>query len=392
MSASASVPSAGNRATPAETGHVCPATAGSAAIPSRTRCATIDAGRAGRDEHELVAADPPDGVDQPDRLGQHRRDPAQDVVAGLMPAVAVGRPEVVDVEHRERDLAALPAGAGELELEDAADRPLVGEPGQRVACGPCARTTRSARRRSTRGAPARRRAPPARRSASRASRSSASSARGAGQPKPIDPSDDLDAAAGDERAAGRRRRTPCPSAAVASRSNVATRALRGCRERMGRVGDRGRQSRVGIGVHPGRRGELEAGPVGILDEDGAHRAAASTASAAARMALERRLEVAGARRRRRRGGEGRAGVAGRASVDTRHSCTRLVGRRPHRTPRPVAPRRPIPTLTSGGSRPRYSAREARRRHRPSTRTPGPSSTPCSTRSSAPPASRARAAS
>ena len=49
-----------------------------------------------------------------------------------MAALAVGGLEVVDVEQDDRYVAALAARASELELEDAADRPLVGEAGQRV--------------------------------------------------------------------------------------------------------------------------------------------------------------------------------------------------------------------------------------------------------------------
>ena len=120
---------------PAETVTGCPPTGPRAAIPSRTRRATSGPGRAGRDDDELVAAVACDGVDQADRLGQHGRDRTQDVVAGLVAVLGVHRPEVVDVEDRDRDLAALPSGSGELELEDPGERPLVGQAGQRIGVG-----------------------------------------------------------------------------------------------------------------------------------------------------------------------------------------------------------------------------------------------------------------
>ncbi len=146
MSDSASSPSTGKRTTPAETDTIRPATAGRAAIPSWTRRATIAACRARRDQDELVATDPPDRVDEPDRLGQHGRDASQDVVADLVAVGRVGGAEVVDIEEGERHFGPLPAGAGQLQLQDASDRPLIGDPGQRVRVGHALEPLRALRR------------------------------------------------------------------------------------------------------------------------------------------------------------------------------------------------------------------------------------------------------
>ena len=62
-------------------------------------------------------------------------DRAEDVVAGLATGGLVRGGEVVDVEDRDRDLAALAAGAGQLELEHPRDRPEVRESGERVGVG-----------------------------------------------------------------------------------------------------------------------------------------------------------------------------------------------------------------------------------------------------------------
>ena len=139
-----------------------PPISGSSATPSRTRRATVAPAEPGRHEDELVAAEAGDGVDEPDRAGEDGRDRAEHVVAGFAAAGLVRRREVVDVEDRDRDLAALPAGPGELELEDAGERPLVREAGQRVGVGEPLEPLAIARRPSRRAASDRRRPRPGR--------------------------------------------------------------------------------------------------------------------------------------------------------------------------------------------------------------------------------------
>ena len=92
-------------------------------------------GRPRRHDDELVAAGPGDRVHEPDRLREDGRDLAQDLVAGPRPGLLVERGEAVDVEHGDRDLAALPLRAGDLELEHAAERAGVGQARQRVGVG-----------------------------------------------------------------------------------------------------------------------------------------------------------------------------------------------------------------------------------------------------------------
>ena len=103
------------------------------------------------------------------------------------PSRGVGRPEVVDVEDRQRHLAALPAGPGQLELEDAGDGALVGEPGQRVGVGHPLEPLGALRRPWRPAGPGRRRWPPGS-PGPRGRAVGSSSACGAGQPKPIAPS------------------------------------------------------------------------------------------------------------------------------------------------------------------------------------------------------------
>ena len=128
MSASASVPSPGTgRRPPTPTWR--PATAGSAATASCTRFATMPRPTRG-DEDELVAADPTDGIDHPDRLGQDRGDPAQDVVADLG-----CRARWWPGSRRRRRAPATPRRPGRPARAAAparahGDRPLIGEAGQ----------------------------------------------------------------------------------------------------------------------------------------------------------------------------------------------------------------------------------------------------------------------
>ena len=132
---SASVPSLGKRATPAETVIRRPSVSGSAAMSVEHAPGNGHARPSRRNDDELVAAEASDGVDEPDRPGDDRRDGAQDVVARLAAGGVVRGREVVDVEDRNRDLAALPPGAGELQLEDPRERPHVGEAGERIRVG-----------------------------------------------------------------------------------------------------------------------------------------------------------------------------------------------------------------------------------------------------------------
>ena len=79
----------------------------------------------------FVAANARDGIDQPDRFGQHRGHRAKGIVAGARTGCVIERRQVVDVEDGQRTLPALPACPGQLGLGDPAERPLVGEAGQR---------------------------------------------------------------------------------------------------------------------------------------------------------------------------------------------------------------------------------------------------------------------
>ena len=143
------------------------------------------------------------------------------------PGLLVERREAVDVEQGDRDLAALPLRPGDLELEDAAERPRVRQPGQRVgvrdALEPLGALGRHRRRSGTR------RSPPPRGPRSRpAAPPRSSRPRGSpSQPNDRTPDAGLDARRRRPRAAGRRtssssRRAP-PTAARASRSGRAPR-------------------------------------------------------------------------------------------------------------------------------------------------------------------------
>ena len=152
MSSSASEPSTGKRATPAETETLRPATAGRAAIPSMTRWATVAPAEPGAISTNSSPPIRPTvstrRTDSASTAATRRRTSSP---AACPPSRLVAWKSSMSKIARETSLA-LPAGAGQLELEDPADRPLVGESGQRRRCGRGARTTRSVPRRSRRGA------------------------------------------------------------------------------------------------------------------------------------------------------------------------------------------------------------------------------------------------
>ena len=270
ISASLLAPSAGKRATPAETVIGRPATAGRARMPVEDALGDRHAGRSGRHEHELVAADPPDRVDEPDRLGQDRGDTAEDVVAGLVTAAPVGRLEVVDVEHRERDLAALAAARASSSSRMRATVRSLARP---VSGSVCAiRSNQSERSASGRRQPRRdprrptraTRTPGAARARPRRARA-ATASRGPSSRRPP----------GRHRwtrsAAGRHRRTAIPSAIVASRSKVALRPSAASANGCVGIGHVLGQARRRVVVEAVGRHRLQPGPIGVLDEDRAHR-------------------------------------------------------------------------------------------------------------------------
>ena len=101
-------------------------------MPSRTRSATSDAGRPGATSTNSSA---------PVRATVSTRRTVSASTAATSrsalsparaPAVSLSSREAVDVEQGDRDLGLLALGAGDLQLEDAAQRAGVGQPGQRV--------------------------------------------------------------------------------------------------------------------------------------------------------------------------------------------------------------------------------------------------------------------
>ena len=101
--------------------------------------------RLGHDHRELVAADAAGDVRRPDDvedpvggLGQHR-------VAGEMADPVVDRLEVVEVEHDEREGAAVAVGAGDLARERLVEVAAVVQPGESVEIRELARLAEAAR-------------------------------------------------------------------------------------------------------------------------------------------------------------------------------------------------------------------------------------------------------
>ena len=271
ISVSASLPSIGNRATPADTDIGLPATAGRTAIPSMTRRATVAPAEPGATRTNSSPPIRPTVSTRRTDSARTAATRAEDVVAGLGAALAVGGLEVVDVEQRERQLAALARRPGDLELEDPGDGPLVGEAGQRVRVGHPLEPLGALGRRSRRAGPDRPRRRRATASAVRVSRSASSSVRGAGQPIPIEPRttstpplDTIERQVGpDERAArrlhrlaieGRRRGPARPT--VNGWPGSPTSAAR---------------SVAACVVHPARGDELQPGAIRVRDEDRRHR-------------------------------------------------------------------------------------------------------------------------
>ena len=262
-------------------------------------------------------------------------DRAQDVVAGLVAAGVVGRREVVDVEDRDRDLAALAAGPGELELEDPARTSARWRGRSAGRCGPAARTTRSARRPSTRAAPVDRdRGEVGDRAQERGARPRRAAVR-AGQPKQRPRRGLLD------RRRGRR------SAAGSADRRVGVRRPRArSRAAGGRAGGRRRRPRPRARPGPPSSSpivsvELGVGPVGILEDDRrARRADGRRGGADERLERRRRGRRRGRAPRRRRRARSGDRVAGSSSATDglldaawRSGDGAAVTRGAHRTPR-----------------------------------------------------------
>ncbi len=327
---SLSVASTGKRATPAETDTARPATIGQRGDAVDHAARDGHPGRAGCDEHELVAADPSDRVDQPDRLCEDGRDATEDVVADRRPALGVGRPEVVDVEDRERDLTTLAAGTRQFQLDDPRHGPVVGQARQGVRVGQSLEPF---------GALGRGRRQPG------AVDGEGGQCRQRVEIRPLVVVDDmrarpaepdrsdrrLDAARGHEQG-----QIGADEGVAVGRGGL---PVEGRRPAIGRFGERmarvlglDRQAGLGRLRHAMGRDERQARPVRVRDERRAHRRT-ERLGADGEQSAERRVErVAGSGRRDggRQAGTGIAGrsVAGHGSTPARGS----EGRRPHRTP------------------------------------------------------------
>ena len=89
----------------------------------------------GKDERELVAADPRRGSRVPHRLAKALADRPEDLVAEGVSVGVVHDLEVVEVQDHERERPAPPPRSIDLLLEHLAKAAMVCEAGQRVALG-----------------------------------------------------------------------------------------------------------------------------------------------------------------------------------------------------------------------------------------------------------------
>ena len=86
----------------------------------------------GRDDRELLAADPADGVAAPDGAEEDLGDLREHLVSGCVAVDVVDALEVVEVEHHEGDGGAIDGGLDELEAETLVERTVVPETRERI--------------------------------------------------------------------------------------------------------------------------------------------------------------------------------------------------------------------------------------------------------------------
>ena len=86
----------------------------------------------GQDQHELVAAEPRDGVRLAHRAGQPLRDRLQQLVAGIVAERVVDALEVVEIEEQAGDVRAVALRLREDLLQPLVQQRAVGQPGQDV--------------------------------------------------------------------------------------------------------------------------------------------------------------------------------------------------------------------------------------------------------------------
>ena len=185
-----------------------------------------------------------------------------------MAAVGVGRPEVIDIEERERHLAALTSGTRQLELEHAPDGPLIGQPGQRVGVGHALEPLGSLGGGRPQARPI---DDEGRERGDRLEHLAFGGVRGVRR-RPRDP----ERPEGDLDAAGRRQEREV-AAHVGKTDRRDAGPIegrgppgRGLGERIGRVRCSSPDPRQGSLVHAGRRRDIQPGTIRILYEDRAH--------------------------------------------------------------------------------------------------------------------------
>jgi hypothetical protein len=91
--------------------------------------------RLGEDEHELLAAVPPEGIAGTDRTADEIGDLPQDRVAGVVSVGVVDRLEAIDVDERDAERLGVPHGAIDLRRQRAQQALAVPDPGEAVARG-----------------------------------------------------------------------------------------------------------------------------------------------------------------------------------------------------------------------------------------------------------------
>jgi len=90
------------------------------------------------DDHELVAAEAPDGVLRAHVVGQPRGDGAQHRVAGVVPVFVVDALEAIEVEEEHRQTPVMAPRPRDRQAEAFDDRGAVGQLGQRIVARLCA--------------------------------------------------------------------------------------------------------------------------------------------------------------------------------------------------------------------------------------------------------------
>ncbi len=86
-------------------------------------------------DHELVTAEPGDGVTGPDRCSEPLRDRDEEVVTGGMAEAVVDHLEVVDIQEQHRDRTGLAAGALERVVDAVEEQCPIGESREGVVEG-----------------------------------------------------------------------------------------------------------------------------------------------------------------------------------------------------------------------------------------------------------------